>query len=438
MRGKAAKYLGHFNALLWILILALGSCPAFGAPTANRPFPQHVTYARGVILPNHLSRSAMDATVQEYYNNWQAMYVKSIPGTSPEQEFVEYASGPETVSEAQGYGMVISAYMANKIDFDAMFHYFKAHPSEISPHLMAWRQEWVNGQMVDTGGADSATDGDLDIAYALLLADKQWGSSDAINYKAEALAVMSDILAKDVNQADWNLLLGDWAFDSDMNHTRTSDFMVDHLLAFAAADPAHASQWMKVYDKICVIVNYQYKYGGSNYTGLLPDFMVKLESNFVPVSGTYLESIHDGDYYYNSCRTPWRLPMAYIVSGKSDILSVLTTQNFWIMSLTGGSQNKILAGYYVKNGPNGTSFEDYGDLCFTAPFAVLAMIDPNNQDWLNKLWTSITGGDYGTYTNYFDDTIRMQVLLVVSGNWWSPEAPPRHPINTWQYLLLGD
>jgi len=60
--------------------------------------------------------------------------------------------------------------------------------------------------MVDREGADSATDGDLDIAYALLLADNQWGSSGSVDYKAEALAVLSDILDKEVNRIDWNLL----------------------------------------------------------------------------------------------------------------------------------------------------------------------------------------------------------------------------------------
>lgn len=31
---------------------------------------------------------------------------------------------------------------------------------------------------MQSGDADSATDGDLDIAYSLLLADQRWGSSE--------------------------------------------------------------------------------------------------------------------------------------------------------------------------------------------------------------------------------------------------------------------
>ena len=57
---------------------------------------------------------------------------------------------------------------------------------------MSWQQCDNGTALIDganegsmTGGyCDSATDGDMDIAYALLLADKQWGSSGDIVYLA--------------------------------------------------------------------------------------------------------------------------------------------------------------------------------------------------------------------------------------------------------------
>lgn len=51
---------------------------------------------------------------------------------------------------------------------------------------MAWFQ---TKSCTSAEGADSASDGDLDIAYPLLLADKQWGSCGAIDYAAEAQQV---------------------------------------------------------------------------------------------------------------------------------------------------------------------------------------------------------------------------------------------------------
>ena len=97
------------------------------------------------------------------------------------------------------------------------------------------------------------------------------------------------------------------------------------------------------------------------------------------------------------------------------------TRTAWIESKTGGKPIRIRAGYYVRNGTNGESFVDYDDLAFTAPFAVNAMTGgTGSQTWLNRLWSSIVGGDYSSKVDYFGDTIRLQVMLTVAGDWWQP------------------
>jgi endo-1,4-beta-D-glucanase Y len=310
--------------------------------------------------------------------------------------------------------------MGDRAIFDSMFRYFKAHPSRFSPHLMAWKQALKNGQMVDVGGADSATDGDLDIAYALLLANVQWGSGGAVNYKAEALLVLHGVLAHEVNPSTMTLTPGDWASGSDARHTRPSDFMTDHFLAFAKADTANAGKWKTIHDNVAAIVNYQFAHGSRN-TGLVPDFMVQSGDHFVPVVDQYLETPHDGDFDYNACRTPWRLAMSYIVNGRTDMLPAIQKQAEWIRQKTNGVPSRIKAGYYVRNGPNGTSYVKYSDLPFTAPFAVNAMTaGAAGQAWLNRLWTSITGGDFSMTEDYYGDSIRLQVMLTVAGDWWAP------------------
>jgi endoglucanase len=75
----------------------------------------------------------------------------------------------------------------------------------------------------------------------------------------------------------------------------------------------------------------------------------------------------------------------------------------------------------MRDGVNGQAFVNFSDLPFTAPFAVVAMLGgAAGQAWLNSLWDSITGGDFGIKSDYYGDTIRLQVMLTVSGNWWSP------------------
>jgi hypothetical protein len=111
--------------------------------------------------------------------------------------------------------------------------------------------------------------------------------------------------------------------------------------------------------------------------------------------------------------------MACILAGRTDIRASQEKMAEWIAAKTNGRPTNIRAGYHVRNGINGSAFVDYDDLAFTAPFAVNAMLG-KNQIWLNRLWSSITGGDYGIRTDYYGDAIRLQVLLVVSGNWWMP------------------
>lgn len=166
--------------------------------------------------------SLLSAETTSFYEQWKNKYLAQDTYVTDEtQYYVLYSeekysgnnvSVPVTVSEAHGYGMLIMANMAEydpqaKSYFDGMYRFFKAHPSDIGSNLMSWQQCDNGNALIDgaeegsmTGGfCDSATDGDMDIAYALLLADSVWGSDGEIDYHAEAIAVINDIMKYDVN-----------------------------------------------------------------------------------------------------------------------------------------------------------------------------------------------------------------------------------------------
>lgn len=90
---------------------------------------------------------------------------------------------------------------------------------------MSWQQSDNGTELIDgaengsmTGGyCDSAADGDMDIAYALLIADKVWGSEGEIDYYSEALAVINDIMTYEINHENWTISLGDWVYECDSN-----------------------------------------------------------------------------------------------------------------------------------------------------------------------------------------------------------------------------
>jgi hypothetical protein len=44
------------------------------------------------------------------------------------------------------------------------------------------------------------------------------------------------------------------------------------------------------------------------------------------------------------------------------------------------------------------------------------MNTPGQQEWLNAVYDAV----YGRHENYYEDTVNLLCLLVMSGNFWSP------------------
>lgn len=366
-----------------------------------------------------------------FYNYWKEKYLVQNPYVTDEKQYYVFygeqtyaEAGYEvevTVSEAHGYGMLIAAAMAEydneaKEIFDGMYRYYKAYPSDIGPNLMAWQQTDNGSAIVNSSGADSATDGDMDIAYALLMADSVWGSDGEINYKQAATDVINDIMTYEVNKTDWVLQLGDWAYDTDESDkyyaaTRSSDFIVQYMPVFA--EVTGDERWLTLYDNTYSIIN---KLVNDYGTGILPDFIVKdsTTGEFIPSPANFLESENDGDYYYNACRTPWRISMDYLINGNADAKKFADTLNAFIIKETGGDPSNIMAGYT----PNGKVISDWDDLCFTAPFMISAACSEDNT-WHDSVRDMCL--NYGEDV-YFGDTITMLCLIVDDGGWIVPKA----------------
>lgn len=368
------------------------------------------------IVPNDVSRMTMNIQLKKAYEDWKYYYLKQV-GTKPASFYIKYDENGSTVSEAHGYGMLvmvgISAFDTNaKGYFDGMFRYFKEHPSCINPVFMAWKQVYKNGSMVDEeiGNTDSATDGDMDIAYALLSADKLWGSGGEINYKKEAVTIIGALMDSIVNKKEWILKLGDWAQVDDPKFgtaSRTSDWMLGHLDLFYRE--TGDNRWKKTFDKIIETIGIlQKKY--SPKTGLLSDFVWKKSSKISPVNPDFLEGSYDPYYYYNACRTPWRMSAGYAAVQNPLLKKQLDNINHWVKSYTGQDPGKIRAGYKLDGRP----LADYPDMCFIAPFAASASIDKENQEWLNKLWKRMTEYYNPRYDrNYYNDSLRLLVMMSI-------------------------
>ncbi len=428
----------------------------------NMPFPRHTKYATSTILP-HADKKLMSDSTMSFFNQWQRAYIKY---KNYGNESCAYVFSKDTakekdenkdqdydcVSEALGYGMIIVVQMsdssnskANQVLFNQLFRFYKRHPSIRDKEGITGTEQSIlmgYGIHVTKEGNDvyetaAASDGDIDIAYSLLLADAQWSSTDTINYLKEAGALIKTIYAQDINKHTRLILTSNE--NEDDNHIktaikqkyydiRTSDFIPSELKAFNTVlkDGCFGS-----------VVDSSYKYFfavqslGDKHTGLVPDFVQHIGDTIqgkgyriiIPPKD-YEKEKNAGKYFYNACRVPWRIATDYIVSGDIRAKNFVEPINNWIRSICKDDPNNINAGYTLDGKEILKDKErDTRMMSFVSPFAVSSMVDQKNQPWLDKLWdsivklplTNVEGLKYG----YFENTIKMLDMIILSGNYWS-------------------
>ena len=388
-------------------------------PPIAHPFPQHTQYAPNSILPNHRTREQLDNDVRAFYDYWKAAYLVETAVNENGLPMYRVAFGKDgeaherTVSEGQGYGMVIVPIMAAydpdaQTIFDGLWEFVRAHPSESDSRLMDWN-------VPDPQGNSSAFDGDADIAFGLLLADAQWGSDGRINYKAEAERVIAGIFESTIGPESHLPLLGDWINPNGDPHNqytpRSSDFVLVNFRAFAKA--ANDPVWNDVIlQSQTVMQEIQNNY--SVETGLLPDFIVREEQQYQPARPNFLENTTDGAYYYNAGRIPWRVGLDALLHDDPISRAIVQKLSHWIQAETGGTPANIRAGYELNGTPLPNS--SYFTTFFAAPFGVAAMNDPAQQEWLNALYDAV----HNRHENYYEDSVNLLCLLVMTGNFWVP------------------
>ena len=136
------------------------------------------------------SQATRDAAVQKQYDSWKANYL--VHGCASNEYYVSTkgdgdATNNGPVSEGQGYGMnivpLMAGYDANaQTEFNGLWQLVKDHEDQYG--MMQWQLDGKTCKYYSGGTPDGATDGDLDIGYGLILADKQWGgyTSDAMTW----------------------------------------------------------------------------------------------------------------------------------------------------------------------------------------------------------------------------------------------------------------
>jgi endo-1,4-beta-D-glucanase Y len=396
----------------------------------NYPFPLHPQYVSNIYKPNAYTLKQLDDSTRAFYTIWKNLHVrKNCP--DPSQYYIlndENRSDGRSranicVSEGQGYGMIITVIMAGydpeaQTIFNGLYRLYKSHPSSIDPYLMTWNILTGCKSKIAGDNNNSATDGDLDIALSLLMADKQWGSNGGINYRQEAIKMIQAIKEHEINPQTYSVLISDALQPDDPQYfdTRASDFMPGHFREFFSA--TQDSSWLKVIDTgYSIFKHIQGKH--SPASGLIPDFLQYVHQKYIPAKPKYMESDYDGNYYYNACRVPMRLSADYFLWGDDRAFELIDKMNHWIIKKTAMKPDKLYSGFMLSG--SNIKGNDYSTPAFIAPFVVSAMVGSENQKWLNELYPFLMQLDYKDF-RYYNNTLKMFCLLMISGNYWTPSV----------------
>src|SRR6185437_75558 len=365
--------------------------PQNAGSSAVFPYPQ------GHALP-HCSFPAYNTdTVETAYTNWKAKFFVGNTVIRPE-------NGNDTVSEGIGYGMLIGVFMNDQPMFDTLWSYAKSHFD--GNHLMTWCIP--SPQSGSCSGGGSATDGDEDMAYALLMASKQWTGG---TYASDAMTLIGNIFAHEVSG---NILEGGDGFNN-ANQLDPSYFAPSYYRAFAAVDGGH--DWMGVLNECYTVLA-----AAAGSDGLVANWVTPSGAATSRSSST---SNIDPYFGYDACRTPFRVGMDYCLNGDprgqtyAQLISAFYASKSTAVSLSG-----ITDGYTTTGGTPPYMTYSAG-MAFLGPAGVGAMAAGDSQVMLrdlsyktiNALSTSNAMKASGVYT-YFHASWGVLSLMAMSGNFW--------------------
>jgi endo-1,4-beta-D-glucanase Y len=384
--------------------------PTPAAQGANFPFPQNRQSLR-CSYPAY-----KNADVRAAFDWWKTQMVTSEGAGGhlrvkrmPSDKGLEMGS---TVSEGIAYGMLIAVFMNDQPLFDELWKY---QQQWLSKHgLMDW---YIAADGSKRLGEGAASDADEDIAYALVMADRQWGGNGSLDksYLEIAKGEIQKIWESEIQ--DGKLLKpGDsWFLPDPWSLVNVSYFAPSYYRTFAKVSGNNG--WNDVvstsYDTLQASLNDQNK---NTTNGLVPAWST---SKGEPTGAAF-----DGaptHYQYDSCRTPFRIGIDYCLNGEQRAKDyVAKTSQFF----SGIGVNNIVDGYNLDGTPR--AMDSSGkSAAFIGPAAVGAMSDPTFSSLLEQGYTAVATRSLLIGGEYYDGSWTVLSLLMMTGNFldYTQEQP---------------
>jgi endo-1,4-beta-D-glucanase Y len=373
------------------LLLAASLFLSLHLYSQTKPFPANTKFNNGLMATSRNSQHALDN-----YNIWKTNFVEQCANN---RYRIKFDDPSKTVSEGLGYGMLLSVYAADKVLFDGLWLYYKDNLNQNG--VMNWKINGCSG----TDGFNGATDAELDAAFALIVADYQWGSTGTISYKNDAKTLISNIKTYEIEAGTFVLKPGDQFGGSQI--TNPSYFSPAYYRAFGNFTNDTAF-WNSVATKSYAIIN-------SNLTQ--NNAVGGLVSDWCQASGAYSSEAEryankGKTYTYDAARTPWRIAVDYVWYGNADAKTYAKKASDFVRTTLGGSGN-------IKDGynQNGTLIGQWHNATFVGAFACAAMAG-ENQGHLDTSYTDLNS--LGEPASYFNQTLKTLYLFLLTGNFYLP------------------
>jgi len=246
------------------------------------------------------------------------------------------------------------------------------------------------------------------MAWALLMADKQWGG-----YAAAATALINAIWSKEIDQNGFVLKPGDNF--GGANQTNPSYFAPSYYRVFARV--TGNTGWMSV-----VQSSYQILARAAGASGLVPNW-VNAQGAGVAGPGNDANGLNFG---YDACRTPWRIALDYCENGEPQARDYLEKiVGFYVSKSSAGGLGALRDGYTPSGGTPTPPLGMYGaGMAFIGPAGVAAM-DGGHDSFVSDVYatlvfdsTTALVNSPGTFS-YFHGSWGVLSLMTMSGNFWN-------------------
>jgi endo-1,4-beta-D-glucanase Y len=398
----------------------------------NFPFPQNRQSANCIYPTAYNNNDVMTA-----YAKWKADLVVSDSKSGGQRVQRTSTDGVSastpansTVSEGIGYGLIIAVYMGDQTLFNNLWKYEQTH---LDPNgLMNWSIDSSGNTTMGNGmtlGGGGATDADEDMAWALVMADKQWGSSGTYNYLNLAKTQISAVWNHEIYQSKLAGPGDSWGPTDLFNDINISYFAPAYYRLFAQLDPPSGSaphMWDAVNQTVFDTIFGQ----GDNGTGALNSSNKNTTNGLVPAWCTSTGGMSSGqafNYQYDSCRTPFRIGLDWCLNATSAASAAtainparagkyvkLTTSFF-----SGVGASMIVDGYNLDGTiASGAHTVSQGQsAAFLGPAGVGAMgSGSSSQAFLDATYNLVKGDNLFIGGEYYDSSWTVMSLLMMTGN----------------------